>query len=84
MKQYGPFTAAVTGLSYLAEDRNGSAISYLLSIKQFDFIITLLTIQHAIQRLLPLITFLLTKQCDLVQAPAIIAKLQQETAEPET
>ena len=48
--------------------------------------ITLVTIGHVLQSLLPLTTFLQAKQCDLVEAAkeavTVISQLQQERANP--
>ena len=66
---------------------NLKARSYLLLIQRFDFIITLVTIAHVLQSLLPLTTILQAKQCGLVDAAkgaiTAIAQLQQERAHPE-
>ena len=51
------FTAVVTTLIYLEEDGDSIARGYLLSIKNVDFIITLVTIEHVLQSLFPLTTF---------------------------
>ena len=57
----------------------------MLSIVRFDFIITLVTIDYLLQRLLPL-TFLQTNRCDLVEAAketVPVISLLQERADPE-
>ena len=67
-------------LEYLRADEDGKA--RMLSILRFDFIITLVTIEYVLQRLLPL-TFLQAKQCDLVEAAkkavTVISHLQDRT-----
>ena len=57
------FTDVVAALGYLEEDGDGKVRRYLLSITNVDFIITLVTIEHVLQSLLPLTTFLQSKQC---------------------
>ena len=52
------FTAVASALEYMEADGNGKAWIYMLSIQRFDFIITLVTIGHVLQNLLPLTTFL--------------------------
>ena len=73
-------TVVVTALEYLETDGDGKARSYLTSITKFDFIITLVTIEHVLQSVLPLSTFLQAKQCDLLEAAkeatSIISVLQ--------
>ena len=51
-------TVVVSALEYLEDDGNGKAWSYMLSIQRFDFIITLVTIEHVPKSLLPLTTLL--------------------------
>ena len=65
------FTAVVSTLEYLEADRDGKTWSYLLLIQRFDFVITLVTIEHVLQslELLPVTTFLQAKQRHLVEAP---------------
>ena len=81
------FTVVESALECLEADGNGKALSYLLSIQRFDFIITLVTIEHVLQSLLPLTTFLQAKQCDLVEAAKeaviVISQLEQERADTE-
>ena len=52
------FRAVASALEYLEAGGNGKALIYMLSIQRFDFIITLVTIEHVLQNLLPLTTFL--------------------------
>ena len=81
------FTVVVIALEYLEEDEDGEARGYLLSIRPFDFVITLGTIGHVLQSQLPLTTFLQAKHCDLVEAAneatTVNAQLQQERADPD-
>ena len=58
----------VTAFEHHEADGDGKARSYLTSITKFDFIITLVTIEHVLQSVLPLSTFLQAKQRDLVEA----------------
>ena len=53
------FTVEVSVLEYILHeaDGDGKARNYLLSIQRFDFIITLVTIEHVLQSLLPLTHF---------------------------
>ena len=81
------FTVVESALECLKADGGGEARSYLLSIQRFDLIITLVTIEHVLQSLLPLTTFLQAKQCDLMEAAkevvTVISQLEQERAETE-
>ena len=61
------FTAVVAALGYLEEDGDGKAGRYFLSMKDVDFTITLVNIEHFLQSLLPLTTFLQIKQCNVCQ-----------------
>jgi len=58
-----------------------------LSIQRFDFIIALVTIEHVLQSLLPLTTFLQAKQCDLMEAAkevvTVISQQEQQRADTE-
>ena len=51
------FTAVVSALEYLEADGNGKAWSYMLSMQRY-FIITSVTVEHVVKRLLPRTTFL--------------------------
>ncbi len=42
-------TVVVTALEYLATDGDGKARSYAISIQKFDFIVTLVTVEHVLQ-----------------------------------
>ena len=79
-------TVVVTALEYLATDGDGKARSYAISIQKFDFIVTLVTVEHVLQSLLPLTTFLQAKQCDLLEAAkeatTIVSLLKEQRADP--
>ena len=78
-------TAVVTALGYLEEDGDSKARCYLLSIKNVDYIIALVPVEHVLQSRLPLTTFILSKQYSITsakEATATITQLQQESANP--
>ena len=75
------FTVVESALECLEADGDGEARSY------YYFTITLVTIEHVLQSLLPLTKFLQAKQCDLVAAAkevvTAISQLEQERADTE-
>ena len=58
-------TAVVTALQYVDEDEDGKARRYSLSIKNVDFIITPVTVEHVLQSRFPLTTLMQSKQYNL-------------------
>ena len=58
----------VTSLEQLAAGGDAKAHGYMLSVIQFDFIVTLVTIEHVLAAVVPLSTALQSKTCDLLIA----------------